>query len=198
MCEISTKRYAPTLFAILPSFAKSNVITQWGSGFANLNNQSVLDRNVLVSVANYGVEWKPYVDIPNTQYGGMIRRNTFYNCGASAFKNRGKYAGLPGWYIFNNLIVTTPGYGFDLESDLGGESSTQAQVDRCLFFFDYNAFYGCDLGNYNLISAGAHDIQLTADPFVDAAGGDFRLNSAAGGGAVLRGTGYPVSWPEAA
>lgn len=35
-------------------------------------------------------------------------------------------------------------------------------------------------------------IQLTADPFTNAAGGDFSLNSTAGGGALLRQLGYPT------
>lgn len=38
-------------------------------------------------------------------------------------------------------------------------------------------------------------ITLTAAPFIDAAGGDFRLNSTAGGGALLKGLGYPQTYP---
>lgn len=38
-------------------------------------------------------------------------------------------------------------------------------------------------------------ITLSADPFTDAAGGDFTLNSTAGGGALLRNTGYPTAFP---
>lgn len=37
-------------------------------------------------------------------------------------------------------------------------------------------------------------ITLTADPFTNAAGGDFSLNTTAGGGALLRGLGYPQTF----
>lgn len=36
------------------------------------------------------------------------------------------------------------------------------------------------------------DIVLTANPFVDPDNGDFRLNNAAGGGAILRAAGFPI------
>lgn len=39
-------------------------------------------------------------------------------------------------------------------------------------------------------------ITLSADPFTNAAGGDFSLNSTAGGGAALRGSGFPSSYPN--
>jgi hypothetical protein len=38
-------------------------------------------------------------------------------------------------------------------------------------------------------------VTLTADPFTDAANGDFTLNSTAGGGAELRGAGWPSALP---
>ena len=38
------------------------------------------------------------------------------------------------------------------------------------------------------------NIELTADPFVDGAGGDFRLNGAAGGGAACRAAAYPTAY----
>ena len=45
-------------------------------------------------------------------------------------------------------------------------------------------------GNFNHVNATA-DVTLTADPFTNAAGGDFSLNSTAGGGAAAKGTGFP-------
>lgn len=45
------------------------------------------------------------------------------------------------------------------------------------------------------IYAGTNDVTLTADPFTNAAAGDYSLNTAAGGGALLRGTGYPGAFP---
>lgn len=52
-----------------------------------------------------------------------------------------------------------------------------------------NAFNNAG-GNPNW-PGNSDDIALTADPFTHAAGGDYSLNSAAGGGALCRGAGYP-------
>lgn len=60
------------------------------------------------------------------------------------------------------------------------------QLNRC-------ADYGNTSGRNNSGTGSWVDIGdpgLTADPFVDAANGDFRLNKAAGGGALLRGLGF--------
>ena len=53
-----------------------------------------------------------------------------------------------------------------------------------------NAFYN-NAADYN----GTHEgnITLTADPFVDAANGDFNLNADAGGGATLRANNYAIN-----
>lgn len=51
---------------------------------------------------------------------------------------------------------------------------------------DTSTFYGDEIYNF---------ITLTADPFTNAAGGDFSLNNTAGGGALLRALSYPTSFP---
>ena len=63
-----------------------------------------------------------------------------------------------------------------------------------------NAYYN-NTANYPP-SMESDAITLTADPFTDAAAGDFSLNNTAGGGTVLRAisktfgstTGYPFNW----
>ena len=55
--------------------------------------------------------------------------------------------------------------------------------------YENNVFYNIGTSNYLNDDGGqVNDITLTADPFVDAAGGDFNLNATNGGGAVLRST----------
>ena len=55
--------------------------------------------------------------------------------------------------------------------------------------FDGNVYYNNTLGISNQSHVpGPNDITLTADPFVNVAGGDFNLNATNGGGAVLRST----------
>jgi len=55
---------------------------------------------------------------------------------------------------------------------------------------DWNAF-GANGAARSNIDAGVHDVTLTADPFVNAAGGNFALNNAAGGGALCHSVGFP-------
>lgn len=59
------------------------------------------------------------------------------------------------------------------------------------------AFYNNTSGKYQNMSSyqSIGEIVPTVSPFVDAANGDFRLNMKAGGGALLRGAGYPQTFP---
>jgi len=91
--------------------------------------------------------------------------------------------------ILNNILVNNGGYG------LNAAVGTTASNDRLKVVMDYNAFYNNTSGARNAISAGAHDVALTADPFTNAAGADFTLNNTAGGGAACRGAGYPGTLP---
>lgn len=88
---------------------------------------------------------------------------------------------------FENIFI-----GFTSQAIYNNPTDTSFQISR-------NAFY-----NNTAEYSGTHDdnITLTADPFTDAASGDFSLNSDAGGGAVLRAatmvmgstTAYPFNW----
>ena len=60
-----------------------------------------------------------------------------------------------------------------------------------------NALGGNDTADWNGIAAGGTNVTLTGDPFTDAAGGDFSLNSTAGAGAACKGIGYPTVMPGA-
>lgn len=56
---------------------------------------------------------------------------------------------------------------------------------RCDWNYFYNNaadYHATTMFNYG----GEHDVSLTASPFANAAGGDFRLNGVAGGGALVR------------
>jgi len=55
---------------------------------------------------------------------------------------------------------------------------------------DWNAF-GANGAARSNIDAGVHDVALTANPFVNAAGGNLALNNAAGGGALCHSVGFP-------
>lgn len=51
-------------------------------------------------------------------------------------------------------------------------------------------------GFYSNWGAGPSDVTLTADPFTNATGNDFSLNATAGGGAAVKGAGFPGVLPN--
>lgn len=79
----------------------------------------------------------------------------------------------------NNIFYHNGGFGITLNA------STPINIE------DYNAFGSNTSGNTNNIlnTPGHHDVTLTSDPFVNAAGGNFALNSSAG--ASLMNAGFP-------
>jgi hypothetical protein len=130
--------------------------------------------------------------------GSTILSNIIYNSGrhgiSSIVGNSEKQD------IRNNILAKNGGFGIVLTTNPGFPASP---------FYDGNAFYSNTSGNrsnmddtgaVNAINAAApytniYDVTLTADPFVNAATGDFRLNNNAGGGAAARGAGLPKAWP---
>lgn len=81
---------------------------------------------------------------------------------------------------WNNIFDSNGGYGINMNGNVG-----IAMVSlRC------NAFRNNTSGNYNNLPAGVGDITLTADPFTNRSGGDFTLNSTAGGGTACKAAGF--------
>ena len=126
--------------------------------------------------------------------GQLILNNTFYKCGRDGIRGLGTSLGLSN-HIRNNLFVSNVGAGITGASAPGWAAYPQ---------YDGNAYFGNastrvnmdDTGTVNAGNAAApytnvFDVILTADPFTNAAGGDFTLNNTAGGGKAARGTGTP-------
>jgi hypothetical protein len=80
-----------------------------------------------------------------------------------------------------NILVSNGGYGI--------YSATNGTYGDLNTVFD-NAYFNNTSGQ--ALNANIDPITLTADPFVDAANGDFNLNADAGGGATLRSTNYTL------
>ena len=80
-----------------------------------------------------------------------------------------------------NILVSNGGYGIHSIT-----SGTYGNLDN---IFD-NAYYNNTSGQ--ALNANVDPITLTADPFVDAANGDFNLNATNGGGGTLRSTNYTL------
>jgi hypothetical protein len=58
-----------------------------------------------------------------------------------------------------------------------------------------NAFGDNTSGNRNNVSTSTSDVTLTADPFTNAAAGNYGLNSTAGGGTAAKAAGFPGAFP---
>ena len=71
---------------------------------------------------------------------------------------------------------------YGIESD----TTNYATVPALALKYRQNAFYNNTLGARFQVPAGATDVTLTADPFVDAANDDFALNFNVGGGLDVR------------
>ncbi len=110
---------------------------------------------------------------PAPQYGSALMGCTAYNCTGDGFLGGSRDDDV----VVNCLAVGNGGYGFN---------ATQGQVlVNC-------SGYNNSSGNYGASATIIDWLTITGDPFVDAAGGDFRLNDTAGAGAVLRGAGLGV------
>lgn len=83
--------------------------------------------------------------------------------------------------LVNNIIYGNGGYGFN------NSSAAATYVNR-----RKNAYGANTSGALNNFTAESTQVTLTADPFTNSAGGDYSLNSTAGGGAACRDAGF--SW----
>lgn len=111
---------------------------------------------------------------------GMTAVNcTAYGNGRDGFHNgSGNARGV--WFV-NCLAVNNSGYGYN---NAGG---SPVHNYLCAGGFPNT------LGNENAITYSYGFVTLSGDPFTNAAGGDFSLNSTAGAGAACRGAGYQPS-----
>lgn len=130
------------------------------------------------------------VNITSASVGGQPARSWFYN--NCVFYNNGsdgvKYASAT-WPEFirvsNCIFYLNGGFGFFRDTT----------TDLTLTMFPSANAYGSNTsgargGIWPASPAANPDVTLTADPFTNAAGGDFTLNGTAGGGAALKAVGY--------
>lgn len=106
-----------------------------------------------------------------------IDGNVIYDNGESGIEIATATVALP--TIVNNIITENGDYGI--------KSSVGAAIDDALSqIVDHNAYHANTSGMTSGVSTEANAIELTADPFVNAAAGDFNINDTANGGALLR------------
>ena len=92
-------------------------------------------------------------------------------------------------YELTNCLFWGNNYGIE-------NLDNQAETDALVRIFRNCAFGGNTSGDYSGIRGGRGEILLTDDPFTNLATGDFSLNNAAGGGALLQAAGFPTIFPD--
>lgn len=124
-------------------------------------------------------------------YAAIILNNTIHGNGRDGVRFTSTL--YPSQVVRNNLITSNGGYG------LVGSSAAAVPAWEGT---DGNAYRANTSGARNLADGtpgtfalashtNTQDVTLTADPYTNAAGGDFSLNSTAGGGAAAKGTAQP-------
>lgn len=141
-----------------------------GSGYAIKQDGShhfAVSNCIFDTIANVACNPATYCDVYNC---------TFYACGSCI-----TVSNLIG-SVVNNIFYGTTGYSVDTGTANGVMRKNA-----------YNAV-GSGLRNGTFYQgSGYDDILLTADPYTDAANGDFSLNSTAGGGAACKDAGFQYS-----
>jgi len=144
-------------------------------------NSSVINSVVRNCLGNGVVISSGNADNARSLSGNVITNNDKHGIDISSFANMS-------WYtICNNLIAN-----HSVAGKYGINSSVSVVTAQTAF--TNNAFYN-NTANYNNINAGPNDVVCTADPFTNAAGGDYTLNNTAGGGQALRDGGLPGQMP---
>lgn len=108
--------------------------------------------------------------------------------------SRTNAAGFLGCVFYNltygaRFTVDTPDF-LDQNVFVNCGTAIDNTADLTLIKVRQNYFYNNTANYVNQNGMGTLDVELTADPFVDATNGDFNFNSTAGGGAVLRAESY--------
>ena len=105
-----------------------------------------------------------------------------YSCGATGFYNTNASRA---YWLVNCISYGNTGYGFRSDSD-GFETLINCAAG--------SNSSGAQLGFTQVLGL----IALSGDPFTNAAGGDFSLDTTAGEGALCRAAGFPTSFNAAA
>lgn len=132
------------------------------------------------------------------QFSYSINNTGASTDGFSATNNRTDYLGCvaygSGRYGFTgsgnsyNIYTNCVGYGNTTKDFIMSSSINIANYRQC----------ACGSAGFDssILTANKENcITLSADPFVNAAGGNFALNSTAGGGAALKALAFPLTFP---
>lgn len=145
-----------------------------------VENGSIVTGNLITGIAGAGIQNKGAPTVP----AGPLIRNTIHDCGGDGVRGLALRAST---VIRGNLITACGGAGISNDSQIGFSPA-----------WDGNAFWGNTSNHANLDGPSAFspvlDVTLGADPYIDASGGDYRLNTAPSGGSACKGTAPGNAW----
>jgi hypothetical protein len=171
----------PSAFYVIGNYFHSTGTCIWDGNSGNGGYGPWYIANNVFSGCSYGIYRQN-----NTVMQYQIIGNVFYNSTHDGLNLQGIFNGPYPLLIYNNIFYGNGGYGINLGVATG----------TGLYFTAANAFGSNVSGNNNYTAAGPiADVTLTADPFVSGGGGNFALNTTAGGGAVLKASGFPGITP---
>jgi hypothetical protein len=159
--------------------------------FSNFAYRTIVNgdlRNCVVDCSS-NVAASAYVRSTYADFAHCIGNTIYGNGNTGPAISMSDDAAISRWECHSNLIVGFSGVGgIGIRATGGGA------------ILGHNAFYNNTtpyaLTAETLADLTAHDITLTANPFVSAATGDFRLTAAAI--VALRGQRFPETWPNLA
>jgi hypothetical protein len=188
-----------------------------GSSFSGSNAAMKANNYSNKFIGNFVDGWNGGAYDGSNSLGGSVSRNVIVNCpytgGAIRISGNSTFsieAGIIGNTIANNIgdgiyindnyiASTTPirdnliygsgGYNINCNTSPSGDVFMRGLCDE-------NFVGGATSGNYNGFSGGANDVHLTANPFTNAGAKDYTLNNTAGGGAAVKGVGYPNTYGD--
>ena len=143
-----------------------------GDGFATITNNVFLDNNVGIKVGDQ-LAGRNVTILNNIIHGSTSH-------GVNIVSGE-----VNGHLIAGNIITDNGGYGINCAN---------AREDAS-FLITGNAFRGNTSGEGNNVTIDSTNITLTADPYTSESTDDYTLNNTAGGGALLRNTALPDTWP---
>lgn len=145
--------------------------------FANAADSIAIESSVIEGNVSAGIIFTYSV----AQSITVIRSNTIRENGSYGVRFN-HASNVPNLAFDNNIIYGNGAFGVSV-------ACTAAEIGGRLMSNSYNAYGDNTSGARETIPAGLGDITLTADPFTSAS--DSSLNNTAGGGTLVRNTGFP-------
>lgn len=169
----------------LGGLAEGNTICNCKSHGIYINAGVTVRKNLVKACAEDGIYINSIGNIDGSAVGNTVDANLGHGINVQSTVT------LASGLIRNNLITNHTASG---KVGLRIAAGTTAENDAIAHGCDYNRFYN-NTSHYSGISAGANDATLSADPYTDDSTNDFEPNSTAGGGADVKGVGFPTELP---